>query len=153
MEPLDIQASDHFCRLAGAPSPTNAAAVLLDAERSGCDLRNLAISAVEAVRRQQGQSADDSELLLDVVDMTGAWRLEGFHPREGLVEVFGTAMSTNPEDEDVIGWIDSFVSLHREGYDLSWLAKRLSNAAGTQWSTVLKVADAIITERNKDFYR
>jgi len=153
-EPLDIQSSDHFCRCVGlSHGMPSGAAILLDAQRSGYDLLGLAISAVEAMRRQVFDDETAAETFMDLAGMITDWGLEGLRPREELVKLVEGAVHVNGDMEETSIWIDAFVSLHREGYDLSWVAKRMAASGGSSWSSVLQEADTIIVRRNKGFQR
>lgn len=143
-QPYDLQSCDAFieCVRASGASMLQAAASLLDAQRSGKDFRTLGMSVLEAARR-----AGRKELMVDLVSMVPGYRLTGEFPREGLVWIVAAALIACEGDEDAMEWMDAFVSLDREGYSLEWLAKRCAAAHASDWPSVLLAADSLISER------
>lgn len=145
--PLDLQVLHDFYRnLSG--NALEAAAHILDAERSGLDLRSMTVAAIETIRRNYDLESKDSVYFLeDMLSMLPIWRIEGVAVREPLVDIFTHVCKHGSSEEDMLNWMDTFASLDREGYTMKWVAQKIAVHYAIEWNDVLKFANGLIDAR------
>lgn len=152
--PFDLDVLDGLLSIAVVASGgPRAAGLLLDGERRGRSLQDLAISLADVTRRCSSQLAEPERLqvLQDLaIALGGIGAARPARPDALLSTLLPDGCLQGGE---IVGAVACLNRAGAEGFVLEWLAVRLARTHQIAWAEILKAADELALRRPRELQR